>query len=319
MARLTRWTIVPAMAAAVGLLMSGPAAALPASHTSGTAKASDIVYLVADLTGANEPRTLAATSGDADGYGVEVVRIEGNEVRYAIAWDNILAPSGAHIHQGITGVNGPIKVNYFGSVLPPTVTAIVGRVTNADTAMLNSIKNDPGLFYANVHNAEYPGGAIRGQFRKLESAIDLDVLLGTGFLRAHLNGAEEVSASGALGAGDTNGLGWAGIDVRGRRAAFALKWSGIAPPAAAHLHEGVKGVDGAVVVPLFAAAGTLPKSALGVAGYVRNLDAALLARIRSNSESFYVNIHNADFPAGAVRGQLRYRSDRELMSLGYGF
>ena len=317
MSRLTRWTMVPAMAVAVGLLTTSTASALPASHTSGTAKATDIVYLVADLTGANEPRTVAATSGDPNGYGVEVVRIEGNEVRYAIAWDNILAPSAAHIHQGVTGVNGPIKVGLFGSVLPATVTSVVGRVTNADTAMLNSIKNDPGLFYANVHNAEYPGGAIRGQFRKLENAVDLDVLLGTGFLRAHLNGAEEVSDSGALGAGDLNGLGWAGIDVQGRRAAFALKWSGIEPPVAGHLHEGVKGVNGPIVVPLFAATGGLPKGVQGIGGYVRNLDAALLRRIRRNPAAFYANLHNSPFPAGAVRGQLRYRTDRELQALGF--
>lgn len=317
MSRFTRWTIMPAMAASVALLTTGTASALPASHTSGTAKASDIAYFVADLSGANEPRSVASTSGDPNGYGVALFRIEGNEVRYSIAWDNILAPGAAHIHQGVTGVNGPVKVGLFGSVLPATVTSVVGRVTNADTAMLNSIKNDPGLFYANVHNAEYPGGAIRGQFRKLESAVDVDILLGTGFLRAHLTGAEEVSDSGALGAGDLNGLGWAGIDVQGRRAAFALKWSGIASPTAAHLHDGAKGADGPVVVPLFEAAGGLPKGVLGVGGYVRNLDPALLQRIRRNPAGFYANLHNTPFPAGAVRGQLRYRTDREMQALGF--
>jgi hypothetical protein len=29
-----------------------------------------------------------------------------------------------------------------------------------------------------------------------------------------------------------------------------------------------------------------------------------MKRIRQNPENFYVNVHNADFPDGAVRGQL---------------
>lgn len=303
MSGLSRWAVVPALAASIGLVGISAATAAPG----------DTTYLVAELTGANEVRTAATPAGDPDGYGVEVVAITGNEVRYGIAWTGIVAPSGAHIHTGITGVNGPVKVDYgFGAALPATVTAVVGRVTTADTALLESIKADPGAFYANVHNAAYPAGAIRGQFRKIDGPVDFDEILGSGFLRAHLNGMEEVNAAGDEGAGDLNGRGWSGVDASGRRVAFAVKWAGIKAPSAAHIHEGARGVSGPVVVPLFAATDTLPKSVQGVAGYVRNQDSALLARIRRSPAGFYVNLHNAEFPAGAVRGQLRYLSPREL-------
>lgn len=307
MSRTSRRAVVPALAAALAIAAGATTYALPAAAAPG-----DTTYLVAELSGANEVRTAATPAGDPNGVGLSVVAITGNEVRYAIAWNNIATPSAAHIHSGITGVNGPVRVEFFGSALPATVTSVVGRVTTADTALLEAIKADPGAYYANVHNVQYPGGAIRGQYRTLERAVDLDLLLGSGFLRAHANGRNEISADGARGAGDLNGLGWAGVDASGRRVVFALKWAGIAPPAAGHIHEGDATENGPVVVPLFEATGGLPRSVQGIGGYVRNLDAAKLAQIRRNPAGFYVNLHNAPFPAGAVRGQLAMLSAREL-------
>ncbi|MEO6713692.1 MAG: CHRD domain-containing protein [Mycobacteriales bacterium] len=298
--------MLPALAAVAGLTTAGAVSA--------TAATADIVYLVADLTGANEVRTAATPAGDSDGYGVEIVRVVGNEVRFAIAWANIATPSSSHIHSGITGVNGPVKVDYFsGTTLPYGVRAVTGRVTTPDTALLNAIKDDPGAFYANVHNVQYPGGAIRGQFRKLDvtdADIDMDELIGTGFLRAHATGAQEINmTTGDAGAGDPNGRGWAAVDAQGTRIAYALKWAGIQRPTAAHIHIGATGENGAVVVPLFEVTAGLPKSILGVGGLVRNLSSATLAGIRRTPGGFYVNIHNAEFLAGAVRGQLAYVPD----------
>lgn len=307
MRRRIGWALIPMLAATTGLVTGG---AFPAH-----AATDDVVYLVAELSGANEVRTTAAPAGDVDGYGVELVRISGNEVRFAIAWDRIATPNSTHIHSGITGVNGPVRVDYFSAqTLPASVRAVAGRVTTPDTALLNAIKADPGAYYANLHNAEFPGGAIRGQFRRLDDSfagLDIDELIGSGFLRAHASGAAEVSSTGEPGAGDADGRGWAAVDARGRRAVFAVKWSRIARPTAAHIHAGAAGINGEVVVPLFEAAAGLPKSIHGVGGVVRNVDAALLQRVRTRPASYYVNVHNADFPAGAVRGQLALAPDLE--------
>ncbi len=78
-----------------------------------------------------------------------------------------------------------------------------------------------------------------------------------------------------------------------------MSWQDIKAPAAAHIHEGGKDVAGPVVVTLFeeAADGRSFEDCTDVKD-------GLVADIRDNPAEYYVNIHNADFPAGAIRGQL---------------
>jgi len=74
-------------------------------------------------------------------------------------------------------------------------------------------------------------------------------------------------------------------------------------PNAAHIHRGVAGVAGPVVVPLFAAA-TAPTSYPTGRICVAVAD-PLLHEIDDNPAGFYVNLHNATHPSGVVRGQLK--------------
>jgi hypothetical protein len=61
-------------------------------------------------------------------------------------------------------------------------------------------------------------------------------------------------------------------------------------------------VNGNVVVPFFA--GALPASVNGFAGSVTGVDPMLVRAINRNPRGYYTNLHNADFPGGAIRGQL---------------
>jgi hypothetical protein len=123
-------------------------------------------------------------------------------------------------------------------------------------------------------------------------------------LAARLTGEAEVP-----GPGDPNGVGSARIRLGERRVCFTLRWSRIAPPTAAHIHVGPAGVAGPVVVPLFAAPGGLPPELSGVSGCVTGVDPALIRAIRQRPRQYYVNIHNAPFPDGAIRGQLHRVDD----------
>jgi CHRD domain-containing protein len=123
-------------------------------------------------------------------------------------------------------------------------------------------------------------------------------------LSARLTGEAEVP-----GPGDPNGVGSARIRLGNHRVCFTLRWSRIAPPTAAHIHVGPPGVAGPVVVPLFAAPAGLPPELSGVSGCVKGVDPGLIRAIRRHPRQYYVNIHNAPFPDGAIRGQLHRIDD----------
>jgi hypothetical protein len=121
-------------------------------------------------------------------------------------------------------------------------------------------------------------------------------------LSTTLTGASEIP-----GPGDSNGTGVAEINVAARNGAlcFAIAVEGIALPAtAAHIHAGATGVAGDIVVTLEAPTG-FGSGATGVsAGCLTQLDTSLLKDIAKNPSLYYVNVHNGEFPSGAVRGQL---------------
>jgi hypothetical protein len=113
-------------------------------------------------------------------------------------------------------------------------------------------------------------------------------------LETELTGAEEVP-----GPGDPDGSGTARLTVNPGQGeiCYSLEVSEIAPAVAAHIHVGPPGVAGPVVVPL------VPPSD-GASDACATVDRNLALAIIRTPADYYVNVHNADFPAGALRGQL---------------
>lgn len=134
-------------------------------------------------------------------------------------------------------------------------------------------------------------------------------------LEGDLDGRQEVAPDGSRAiAGDPNGRGSVyvfGIDGDPTTLCYVLEVSKIAElelapgaPRAAHIHEGAAGVNGPVEVTLAwpqdgQAADCLTEGEAG-----KGLDPGEVQEILANPSSFYVNVHNGEFPGGAVRGQL---------------
>ena len=115
--------------------------------------------VTASLTGAQE----VPGPGDPDGSGtaeVTVVNATAN-VCYDLNVRNIAPATAAHIHRGGPTVAGPPVV----TLEAPTDGGSEGCITVPAT-LADEIGANPAAFYVNVHNDEYPNGAIRGQLAR---------------------------------------------------------------------------------------------------------------------------------------------------------
>lgn len=137
----------------IGLAAAFAFVALPAH--------ADINSFIALMNGANE----APGVGDPDGYGIGSVIIDtaANTVSWSFLVNNIamsndiaMPLAGAHIHAGAAGVAGPVIVNFSGQLSG-------ANMFDVDLASINS--GNAADFYLNVHNADFPAGAIRGQLQ----------------------------------------------------------------------------------------------------------------------------------------------------------
>lgn len=158
-------------------------------------------------------------------------------------------------------------------------------------------------------------------------------------LGAQLDGRQEVATDSNNNrmVGDPRGRGEAyvfGIDADANTICYVIIVDRLGelelPPGGgrqAHIHRGQRGENGPIVVNLAwpqdgRAADCISEDRIlpnGMPAFARDTDGELLTtalQILTNPEDFYINVHNAEYPAGAVRGQLRdtlatdHRSDR---------
>jgi CHRD domain len=134
-------------------------------------------------------------------------------------------------------------------------------------------------------------------------------------LRADLRGTNEVPVA------DLDGRGKASvrIDVEDGEVCFEVSFDRGGTANRGHIHRGVAGVNGGIVVAFFDLEDTLDEDPTDrqdprldvlerrnrLSGCVDGLNPELLREIKGNPSAFYVNLHNARFPGGFVRGQLR--------------
>lgn len=130
------------------------AAGAPAAMTSP-------VCLVAELKGSNEVPT-----GDPKGIGFAAIGVDptNNSIMFDVAVSGITLPAtGMHIHVGADGVAGDIVVP--ADKFPDASGMATTTVMSIDPTLIQNILANPAGYYFNVHNQEFPGGALRGALK----------------------------------------------------------------------------------------------------------------------------------------------------------
>jgi hypothetical protein len=110
-----------------------------------------------------------------------------------------------------------------------------------------------------------------------------------------LTGESEVNAAGVPNQGDPDGSGTASLTINPGlgQVCWTIEVAGVEPIFAAHIHIAPATAPGPIVVPLNPYTG-------GCADISRELALAIIL----DPGSYYVNVHNTPYPAGALRGQL---------------
>jgi hypothetical protein len=158
--RLARFGLMSALTLICAIVFASPAFAAPKAD----GECNGGRPLTATLTGAAEVNAEGVPNqGDPDGSGTANVRVNPGQgcISYDLAVEDIEPATAAHIHEAPAGEAGPVVVGLD----KPTDGTSSGTVT-VDREEAKNIVQNPDKYYVNVHNAEYPGGAVRGQLSK---------------------------------------------------------------------------------------------------------------------------------------------------------
>ncbi|HEX9792545.1 MAG TPA: CHRD domain-containing protein [Planctomycetota bacterium] len=218
-------------------------------------------------------QTTPPNSSLAGGWGVWTLNAD-NTVSYHVETHG-LDPNGtnvAHIHEGDPGVGGGAIV--FALAGGPEIWD--GRTPPLSAFDLPLFQR--GGMYMNVHTQVLQTGEIRGQILPLPATFG-----------ARVDGLQNIPPSGSTATG--HGSFTVHAD---RTVSYDLTVTGLSATAA-HLHSGISGVGGPVIVPLVGG----PTQWSGTSAPLSEAEFAEL-----QVEGVYVNVHTTAFPGGEIRGQL---------------
>jgi hypothetical protein len=261
-----------ALALAFALAAVGGAAARSQANT---------IRIAAEMKAANETPTPKGDVGAAQGTFTATLTktSSGASMSWRLEFSNLSGNAiAAHVHVAARGVAGPVRV----PLCAPCTSGVTGTA-NIDAAVLDAIQNDRA--YVNVHTPTNPAGEIRDQVSIVASVkTSLRAAQERPKPRGNVRRARGTFTATITRSGTSGVVAW--------RLTFS-KLTGRA--IAAHIHSGVRGKAGPVIVPLCAPCRS------GASGRA-TVDASVLGALEAGRA--YVNVHTRKNPAGEIRGQI---------------
>jgi len=259
----------------------------PGGEIRGQILPAGVVVLYAELSSAQQVPTLDTS---AEGLAALTLDEAGAAVSIHVNTRSLNDATGAHLHNGFGGTNGPVEIALIQDGGNPAHWF-------AEQQALSGVQLDAilaGGTYINVHSPANPGGEARGQV--IPEGID--------FMFGFLDGKQRVPAIATAASGT--------YAVTANSAAGSVvahvNTSGVDDATAAHLHDGYAGTNGGVAIGL---AQDLMNAALWSA-IDAPIDADQLVALRAGR--YYVNVHTPANPGGEIRGQVTAESIEVLFT-----
>lgn len=238
------------------------------------------------LNGAQE---VPAVATNATGTSYFSLNSTFTSMDYEVQVNGLSGPiTGAHLHLGGPTANGPVEVDLTSNVNGNRISGTISGMALSQTlieAMLSS-----GV-YINIHTAANPNGEIRGNINRL----------GREGYTIRMDGAQEVPAV------TTNAVGGGIVTISRERdnAHVMLVAKDLsAPISGAHIHNGMPGTNGPVVIdltPFFSGNAAFT----GAFTYLTREDATPFGpneELLFRNGSAYINLHNMTHMNGEIRG-----------------
>ena len=110
---------------------------------------------------------IPAGSGDPNAFGDATAWVHAGQGRFCweigvVYYQSAWPPTGAFVHSGAAGENGPAVIE-LGAPIPPPDSYIAKGCTNASSSLLKAIQQNPAGYYLQINNQTHPDGATRGQ------------------------------------------------------------------------------------------------------------------------------------------------------------
>ncbi|WAJ72415.1 CHRD domain-containing protein [Catenovulum adriaticum] len=251
----------------------------PSGEIRGQILADNFALVTFALNGEQE---VPAVSTDAMGSGYALIDMNDYALELQVVTSGVSDATAAHIHTGRIGTNGGVLVGLEQSTDDMNVWKAPAN-TNLTEAVFNTLID--GGHYVNVHTPANAGGEIRGQI--LTDHFNL--------LTFPISGSQEVPAVTT----DAMGSGYALVYLLTNELELKAVTSGVSDATAAHIHAGILGVNGDVVVAL-----EQDSSDTNIWMTPDNtmLEQSVLDTFLDAGH--YINIHTPANPSGQIRGQI---------------
>lgn len=199
------------------------------------------------------------------------------------------AITGIHIHEGTDKMNGPVLLGLDNALMGNVAKA---RIVVSPGLINKLLRNE---LYIAVHTTANPNGEMRGQI-KLESDF--------GYY-TELDGMQQVPMNNSM----AKGVAALNLSLDGKRLEVKVVADGLSGAIqGAHLHKGVAGTNGGLLVDLSSFISMDGKSMFGTVEIDDSIKSVFQSYVKMGM--VYLNLHTTANPNGEIRGQIK--SDANL-------